>query len=454
MALKIVTGGTTGAADGTLVSSSNKIVFTAIDTVVDAHIRADDDTYSADASFTMPAEVQVSFDGGSTWKAIGTNPNSYGVDIGDLNVAIKLRQHSTASSSTGTFQTDATTPAATALSDVTSFAVGTPVTDATLDLSWAAVTNRTRYQVDRATNSGFTTGVTLGVYTGTGTSFSDSGLTNGTTYYYRIKAIGTTRYKDSANYATANGLATHFVTTVTLPGTPGTTASFTVPAGVTSLAIECWGAGGSGGGSNLPHSGANAGAGGGGGGGAYSKKNTLAVSPGDVISYRVGAGGAAITQPASNVANSANGNAGGDSWFKSTADVLAKGGSAGAYGPGTSFTGGVGGNGGAAASGVGDTKYSGGKGGTGYYVWNLSPTDPRGAGGGGAGSGGAGGDASGTDTALAGTAGAGSGGGRGGDGRTTGQKDGVAAGGGGAAPWPDVSYVGGKGADGMIKVTY
>lgn len=208
MALKIVTGGTTGAADGTLVSSSNKIVFGALDTVVDCHIRADDDTYSADASFSMPSDgaVQVSFDGGSTWKEFANNPASYGVDIGDLNVAIKLRQHANATASTGTFQTDATTPAATALADVTGFTAtggGSQVA-----LSWSAVTNRSFYQIDRATNSGFTTGVALDISPGqTTTSFTDTGRTDGTTYYYRIKALGRVRYKDSANYATANATA-------------------------------------------------------------------------------------------------------------------------------------------------------------------------------------------------------------------------------------------------------
>lgn len=213
MALKLIYGGgaTAGAANGTLVSSGNPIVFTALDTAVDCFVRADDDTYSADASFTMPSDgaVQVSFDGGSTWKAFGTNPNSYGVDIGDLNVAIKLRQHANATASTGTFQTDATTPAATALTPnpVSGF-TATANGAAQIDLSWTAVTNRTRYQVDRATNSGFTTGVTLGVYTSTSTSFSDTGLTAGTTYYYRIKAVGTGRYSDTASYATANATPT------------------------------------------------------------------------------------------------------------------------------------------------------------------------------------------------------------------------------------------------------
>lgn len=209
MALKIVTGGTTGLANGTLVSSSNKIVFAALDTAVDCHIRSDDDTYSADTTFSMPSDgaVQVSFDGGSTWKAFSDNPASYGVDIGDLNVAIKLRQHANATASTGTFQTDATTPAATTLADVTGFTV-TPGTSQNA-LSWSAVTNRSFYQIDRATNSGFTTGVALDISPGlTTTSLTDTGLTAGTTYYYRIKAIGRVRYKDSANYATGNGTPT------------------------------------------------------------------------------------------------------------------------------------------------------------------------------------------------------------------------------------------------------
>ena len=196
MALKIVTGGTTGAADGTLVSSSNKIVFTALDTAVDCHIRADDDTYSADTSFTVPSDgaVQVSFDGGSTWKAFATNPNSYGVDIGDRNVAIKLRQHANASASTGTFQTDATTPAATALGQVTGLTV-TPG-DTTNDLSWTSLANRTYYKIERATNSGFTTSLTTLSSTAAATTYSDTGLTNGTTYWYRITGVGTVRYSN------------------------------------------------------------------------------------------------------------------------------------------------------------------------------------------------------------------------------------------------------------------
>lgn len=210
MSLKIVTGGTTDAADGTLVSSGNKLTIAALNTPIDAHVRADDNTWTQDVDVTLPAELELSYNGGSTWKGIADNPIRIttgvgigGTDVGDLNYPIKLRQIVAASTSAGTFTTDATFTACTALADVGSFAAA-GATATTINVSWAAVTDRTRYQVDRATNSGFTTGVTLGVYTGTGTSFTDTGLTTGTTYYYRIKAVGTLRFSDSASYATAN----------------------------------------------------------------------------------------------------------------------------------------------------------------------------------------------------------------------------------------------------------
>lgn len=221
MSLKIVLGGTTGAADGTLVDSGHPIVFTALDTPVDAHIRADDDTYAAPAQFVAattagPAvgkgDVQISVDGGSTWKSWSDNPYSLatgvgaGPDLGDFNFPIKLRQHAAAppGDTSGSFDTDGTLASATALADVTSFTVTPGHTQNAL--SWAAVTNRTAYRIDRATDSGFTTGVALDISPGqTGTSFTDTGRTGGTTYYYRIKAVGTYRYKDSANYATGNG---------------------------------------------------------------------------------------------------------------------------------------------------------------------------------------------------------------------------------------------------------
>ena len=204
MGLKIVTGGTTGAQDGTLVSSGNKLTFAALNTPYTAHMRCDNGFWSADQTFTLPAELEVSFDGGSTWKGSGLNPIP-APEIEDVNYLLKFRQIAGAATAASTFDTNGSYTAITALGTVGSF-TATPG-NAQVALSWAAVTNRDHYQIDRATNSGFTTGVVTGVYTGTGTTYTDTGLTNGTTYYYRIKAIGIGRYSDSASYATANAAA-------------------------------------------------------------------------------------------------------------------------------------------------------------------------------------------------------------------------------------------------------
>lgn len=125
-------------------------------------------------------------------------------------------------------------------------------------------------------------------------------------------------------------------------------SSWTVPADCISAAIECIG-GGAGGVAGHYNYGWP-----GGGGGAYSKKNSLALTPGDSVSFQIGSGGGSNS-------------AGGDTWFKSTSDVLAKGAEAGNssdynYVP----------KGGQASDGVGDVKYSGGNGGLGQGYGKAS----------------------------------------------------------------------------------
>ena len=78
----------------------------------------------------------------------------------------------------------------------------TPASSSQINLSWNTVPNATTYIVDRATNSGFTTGVTTGIYSGSGTSYNDTGRSASTQYFYRIRATAA-GYVDS-NYSTAN----------------------------------------------------------------------------------------------------------------------------------------------------------------------------------------------------------------------------------------------------------
>jgi len=211
-----------------------------------------------------------------------------------------------------------------------------------------------------------------------------------------------------------------------------TGSEWTIPAGVTSIIVECWGGGAAGGG----RTGSN-GNGGGGGGGAYSRKAFTGLTPGNKIAYTIGA------EATGGTGDGANGN---KTWFSSddSSGCVAVGGTGG-----TSGTPGSGGAGGAAASGHGDTKYSGGAGSNG-----SGTTTASGAGGSGAGSIGNGNNASGT------TAGATKLelGGAGGPGRTSGGAGSqglvYGGGGGGALRNSTTNRNGGRGRVGVIRITW
>jgi hypothetical protein len=104
------------------------------------------------------------------------------------------------------------------------------------------------------------------------------------------------------------------------------TFTFTAPAGVTKIMVECWGAGGGGAGTNSGNSG-------GGGGGGYGKQ-ILTVVPGNNYSVIVGAGG-------SGGAAGVTGGNGGTSSFGTGPLISATGGSGGAAPTGIGGVGGT-----------------------------------------------------------------------------------------------------------------
>ncbi len=208
-----------------------------------------------------------------------------------------------------------------------------------------------------------------------------------------------------------------------------TNGTFTVPAGVNSITVGCWGGGGAGG------TRTSNGVAGGGGGGAYSS-SVIAVTPGDTYSFVVGAGGTSGS-PAT---------AGGDTWFGSATTVMAKGGNSVATNSQTGATGG------AAGPGFGTIKNNGGNGRNG----NTSGTD---YGGGGGSSAGIAIGANGNNATTNAGANAPAGGGDGGDGRFSSQGNGQpgnvpGGGGGGALRTSSSTRTGGAGAVGQVSITY
>jgi hypothetical protein len=148
--------------------------------------------------------------------------------------------------------------------------------------------------------------------------------------------------------------------------TPGT-YTWSNPIGVTSIQIECWGAGGAGGWASKTDTTSGTAGCGGGAGGVYAMMNSYSVIPGNTYYVKVGAGGV------SSITHAATG-PGGSSWFNSAnsepsgaGTVVAQGGAGAASirtASSTSNTSGAGAAGTASGS-YGDKVYAGGNGGNG-----------------------------------------------------------------------------------------
>jgi hypothetical protein len=205
------------------------------------------------------------------------------------------------------------------------------------------------------------------------------------------------------------------------------TYSWTCPAGVTSITVQCWGGGGAGGAGTS----AAIGAGSGGAGGAYVS-SSVAVTAGTAYTITVGAGGTGGTGV---------GGAGNGSWFKTSGTIFAEGGAGGTADMGAKGTG-------SSAASIGTLKQKGGDGATGVSGTNS------GGGGGGAGTTGSGGTTS-TGAAGAGTAIGGGNGGAGNVANLTGAS-GNNAGGGGSGGYRSsgVTKNGGSGGTGRVDITW
>ena len=195
----------------------------------------------------------------------------------------------------------------------------------------------------------------------------------------------------------------------TIPFTSPGTTTWTVPPCVTSITVQTWGGGGGGGGSTSRQGGSGSdweacSQGGGGGGGGFASR-TYTVTPGDVYTVVVGAGGAGGigNNTGSSSVTTNNGQAGGNSTFSGPATVApgtltAFGGGfgGGAWSNNTSGFSHVGSDGAVGTGGAGGingtTYFQGGNGSTGRH--SASCYDVSGGGGGGAGSSGDGGVAS------------------------------------------------------------
>lgn len=108
------------------------------------------------------------------------------------------RVHGTASTYNIISYTTDTVTTLTALT-APSIPIASSVGNTSMTLTWGTVTGATGYVLQRSASSSFTSPTS--VYTGSGLTFTDSGLTASTTYYYRVHATAT-GYTTITNSAT------------------------------------------------------------------------------------------------------------------------------------------------------------------------------------------------------------------------------------------------------------
>ena len=301
---------------------------------------------------------------------------------------------------------------------------GTIETAPTGSVQFSASENTSSYSL---ASGSLPAGSTLDSTTGVLSGFTAPGTA--TNYTFTLRATSSTGFTTDRTFTvrvnTSGAPVVPVIPTVTTTFTyNGTDQTYTVPAGRTSIAVYLWAAGGAGGGND------SAGETSAGGGGGAVQHTSLSVTPGEVLTLRMGQGPSYI--------QGSNGQTTNGNWVTGAIG----GGGLGGAGDGGGANGTFGGPGGGATSilrGGSVIIAAGGGGGGGGAGYNDSGSGPTGgAGGSGTGSGGSG---AGT-TAQAGTSGSAGGGGGGGGGSGSSQAAGNGQPGAGG---PNTVPVGGTG---------
>ena len=196
------------------------------------------DIYSDGGGVTAPASYDVQYWNGSAWVDCANQVKSPTTPTGGVQNTV------TFSSVTTTQVRVVFTPQSGSYSGVTEFQVfagsgggsapaaptGLAATsgNAQLSLSWTASSGATSYNIYRGTMSGgeSSTAIASGV---TSTSYTDTGLSNGTTYYYKVAAVnayGTSSLSGEAFAAPAAG-GTNYALNTAGSGYPTPSASYT-----------------------------------------------------------------------------------------------------------------------------------------------------------------------------------------------------------------------------------
>jgi rubredoxin len=175
------------------------------------------DNSNNESGFAIDQSTSSDFTQNLTTLSVGANVTTYNATGLSANTTYyyRVRAVNGGGVSANTSAVNATTQNVTPLAPSSLTAI--PVSTSQINLSWVDnSSNETGFKIDQATDAGFTQNFTTVTVGANVTTYSATGLSAGTTYYYRVRA--TNAVGDSANTATASA-------------TPGTTnpVSITVP---------------------------------------------------------------------------------------------------------------------------------------------------------------------------------------------------------------------------------
>jgi hypothetical protein len=199
------------------------------------------DNSTNETGFEIDRATNSTFTSGLTTATVGSNVESYsatGLAAG-TTYYFRVRATNTAGDSSNSNVGSATTNAAVVAPTAPAAANGLAATVASssqINLVWNDnSSNETGFEIDRATNSTFTSGLASMAVGANAESYSMGGLTAGTTYYFRVRA--TNGVGDSANTAAV------YATTMSAPillTTPTAASGLTATAASSSQINLAW----------------------------------------------------------------------------------------------------------------------------------------------------------------------------------------------------------------------